>query len=117
LSQGKTATRLLDLLHQLAAEQSEENKTPLSQMLAHLERWIANYGRVRLYTGVTLLETADTLVMRELLATTTLQDHIVQSIHPTLLILKQAGAEQVIDDLKRRGQSPLLHHKDSYGTE
>lgn len=117
LSQGKTATRLLDLLHQLAAEQSEENETPLSQMLAHLERWIANYGRVRLYTGVTLLETADTLVMRELLATTTLQDHIVQSIHPTLLILKQAGAEQVIDDLKRRGQSPLLHHKDSYGTE
>jgi hypothetical protein len=117
LSQGKRATRLLDLLHQLAEEQSEENDTPLSQMLAHLERWIANYGRVRLYTGVTLVETADTLVMRELLATTTLQDHIVQSIHPTLLILKQAGAEQVIDDLKRRGQSPLLHHKDSYGTE
>ena len=28
-----------------------------------------------------------------------------------------AYQEQVIDDLKRRGQSPLLHHKDSYGTE
>ncbi len=117
LSQGRTATHLLDLLHQLTAEQGEENDTPLSQMLAHLERWIASYGRVRLYTGVTLLETADTLVMREVLATTTLQDHIVQSIHPTLLILKQAGAEHVIDDLKRRGQSPLLHYKDSYGTE
>ena len=72
---------------------------------------------MRLYTGVTLLETADTLVMRELAATTSLQGQIVQTIHPTLLILKQAGAERMIEDLKRRGQSPLLHNKGFYGSE
>lgn len=117
LSQGKPASRLLDLLHQLAEEQKAENGSALSQMIAHLERWIASYGRVRLYTGVTLLETADTLVMRELTATTSVQEQVVQTVHPTLLILKQTGAERVIDDLKRRGQSPLLHLKDDYGAE
>ncbi len=86
-------------------------------MLVHLERWIASYGRVRLYSGVTLLETADTMVMRELSATTSLQEQIVQTIHPTLLILKQTGAERMIEDLKRRGQSPLLHNKGLYGSD
>jgi hypothetical protein len=143
LSRGKQASHLLEMLHLLAIQQEtgdgtaggdacvqgltparETEKTPqttdqapLSQMLARLERWIASYGRVRLYTGVTLLETADMLVMRELTATTSLQEQIVQTIHPTLLILKQAGAERMIEDLKRRGQSPLLHNKGFYGPE
>jgi hypothetical protein len=47
--------------------------------------------------------------MRELSATTTLDDQVVQAISPTLHILKKSGMEQIIDELKRRGQSPLLH--------
>lgn len=133
LSRGKQATRLLEILHLLAEQQAtgEEMERvevnprstapavhpPLAEMLLHLERWIASYGRVRLYSGVTLLETADTVVMRELSATTSLQEQIVQTVHPTLLILKQTGAERMIEDLKRRGQSPLLHNKGFYGTE
>jgi hypothetical protein len=122
LSRGKQASHLLEILHLLAEQQETRDgtagdETPLSQMLVHLERWIASYGRVRLYTGVTLLETADTLVMRELAATTSLQEQIVQTVHPTLLILKKAGAERMIEDLKRRGQSPLLHNKGFYGPE
>jgi hypothetical protein len=117
LSRGKQTTHLLEMLHKLAEQQGVVEEAPLSQMLVHLERWIASYGRVRLYRGVTLLETADTLVMRELAATTSLQEQIVQTVHPTLLILKQAGAERMIEDLKRRGQSPLLHNKGFYGAE
>jgi hypothetical protein len=117
LSRGKQATRLLEILRLLAEQQATGEETPLSQMLVHLERWIASYGRVRLYSGVTLLETADAMVMRELSATTSLQEQIVQTVHPTLLILKQTGAERMIEDLKRRGQSPLLHNKGFYGAE
>ncbi len=139
LSRGKQATRLLEMLRLLAEQQATGEKaerraigeemeragvnpapavqTSLADMLVHLERWIASYGRVRLYSGVTLLETADTMVMRELSATTSLQEQIVQTIHPTLLILKQTGAERMIEDLKRRGQSPLLHNKGLYGSD
>ncbi len=91
--------------------------SPLARLLAQLEGWTANYGRVRLYTGVTLLEAADTLVMRELSATTSLEEQIVKTIHPTLLILKSQGAERIIEELKRRGQSPLVHEEVDDATE
>lgn len=116
ISRGERPVRLLELLRHIAAE-NDQGKNPLQGMLTQLERWIASYGRVRLYTGVTLLETADAVVMRELTATTSLNEQIVQTIHPTALILKKPGAEQIIDDLKRRGQSPLLHDEDLYGAE
>ena len=82
---------------------------PLQRLIAQLANWTASYGRVRLYTGVSLLEVADNLVMRELTATTSLEEQVVQAITPTLLILKKQGMERVIEDLKRRGQTPLLH--------
>ena len=87
-----------------------------SELLTQLERWLRNYGRTRLYTGVTLVETADTVVMRELSATTSLDEQIVQVIHPTLSLVDKGGAEQVIEELKRRGQTPLLHAEDIHGT-
>jgi hypothetical protein len=33
----------------------------------------------------------------------------VRPIHPTLLLLKKQAVERLIDELKRRGQVPLLH--------
>ncbi len=83
-------------------------------MLERLEQRIASYGRLRLYTDVTLLEVADTPVMRELAATTPLEEQVVRAIHPTALILKKQGAERIVQDLKRRGQTPLLHEEESF---
>jgi hypothetical protein len=91
--------------------------TPRSPLLTELECRIKNYGRVRLYTDVTLLEVADTLVIRELSAITPLEEQVVRTIHPTLLILKKQGAERIVQDLKRRGQVPLLHEEEDYGAE
>lgn len=116
LSRGHRPAYLLELLRQSVAYRAQQDE-PAAQMVAQFERWIASYGRVRIYTGGTLLETADTVVMRELSATIALQDEVVQAIHPTLLILKNSGAEHIIDDLKRRGQTPLLHDEDYYGAE
>ncbi|HLG60482.1 MAG TPA: hypothetical protein VKY19_01010 [Ktedonosporobacter sp.] len=116
LSRGKHPTPLLDLLRTLRANAVAQDG-PLPTMVAQLERWVASYGRVRIYTGATLLETMDSTVLRELAVTTSLDKQVVQAIHPTLLVLKKPGAERVIDELKRRGQTPLLHDEDIYGTE
>ena len=129
LSRGQQPTELFSVLRRIAAEQNagngediehegyEEQRGTLAQLLAQLERWTANYGRVRLYTDATLLEVADAMVMRELTATTSLQEHIVQAIQPMQLILKKHGAEQLTEELKRRGQTPLLHEEEYYGAE
>ncbi|GAC1355344.1 MAG: hypothetical protein NVS4B11_21120 [Ktedonobacteraceae bacterium] len=111
LAEGRHPTALLELLRVLERRTAATTNSPLSLLLAQVERWVAAYGRVRIYTGVHMLETADTVVMRELSATTVLDEQIVRTIHPTLHILKKSGAEQIIDDLKRRGQAPLLHNE------
>jgi len=109
-SRGESPVALLDLLHRAAEyQQALAPDSPLVSLLAQLERRIASYGRVRLYTDVSLLEAADQLVLRELNATTSLQEQIVRPIHPTLLLLKKQAVERLIDELKRRGQVPLLH--------
>jgi hypothetical protein len=129
LSRGQQPRALFALLRRIIAEQNAARGnagddteqagqgTSLSQLLVQLERWTANYGRVRLYTDATLLEVADATVMRELKATTSLQEQVVQAIHPMQLLLKKRGAEQLTEDLKRRGQTPLLHEEEYYGAE
>lgn len=116
LSRGHRVEVLLELLRN-----SKTNDNPpaslRSQMLAGIEQWVANYGRVRIYTGVSLLETIDSMVMRELSATTSLDDQIVKSIHPTLFVLKKGATERLTEDLKRRGQFPLIHDEEVYGPE
>ncbi len=115
-SRGESPTALLELLHRSAAYQhSIMPDSTLARLLTQLERRIASYGRVRLYTGASLLEAADQVVLRELSATTSLDEQIVRPVHPTLLILKKQAIERLLDELKRRGQVPLLH--DSVGAQ
>jgi hypothetical protein len=112
LSRGLQPVPLLALLRSLATAEPA-----LERLLAQLERWIANYGRIRIYTQVALLQASDTTVMRELAATTSLDEQIVQRLHATLFVLKRSGVEQIVEELKRRGQAPLLHYEELYGTE
>ncbi len=115
-SRGESPAALLELLHRAAEYQhSIAPDGSLVRLLAQLERRIASYGRVRLYTDVSLLEAADQVVLRELSATTSLNEQVVRPIHPTLLILKKQAIEHLADELKRRGQVPLLH--DSVGAQ
>ena len=116
LGRGQQPGNLLRLLRKIAKDEEDSN-SPLSCLLAQLEGWIASYGRIRLYTGVSMVEVADNLVMRELSATTSLEEQIVKSITPTLMILTKQGMERIVEDLKRRGQSPLLHEEDYHGTK
>lgn len=116
MSNGTSPEALLTALQQLG-ERGEQSSQAITRIIDQLERWIASYGRIRLYTGVALVEVADNIVMRELQATTSLEEQILHSIHPTLHILKKAGAERLVDELKRRSQAPLLHSEEDYGAE
>jgi Helicase conserved C-terminal domain len=116
LSKGARPDRLLEILRALADAEKQPN-SPCEQLLAQLERWIASYGRVRIYTGVTMLEAADTTVMRELSATTTLDAYVIRQLHPTLLVVDKEAVGSITEDLKRRGQSPLIHEEELYGSE
>ncbi len=109
LGRGQQPGDLLGLLREIA----EEHDSRLAQLLTQLERWTASYGRVRFYSGVSLLEVADNVVMRELAATTSVEEQVVQSITPTLMVLKKQDIERIVEDLKRRGQGPLLHEEES----
>lgn len=106
ISQGRDPRVLLRLLEDSAAQ---EGGSSLQHLLSNMERRIANYGRVRLYTDVPLLQTADLAVMQQLTAITSLDQQVVLPIHPTLLLLKKSGAERLLEELKKRGQTPLLH--------
>ncbi len=109
-ARGESSTSLLELLHSLAEYQhSIDPGGTKASMLEQLERRIASYGRVRFYTNASLLEAADQQVIRELSATTSLNEQFVRPIHPTMLILKKNAIEDLFDELKRRGQVPLLH--------
>ncbi|MBO0780912.1 MAG: helicase-associated domain-containing protein, partial [Ktedonobacteraceae bacterium] len=114
MSRGQDPTSLLQFLHSVQLQRPAE---PLARMLEQLERRIASYGRVRIYTGASLLETADEMVMSELSATTRMDGQVARKLSPTLLILQRPGSEQLFDELKRRGQAPLLHEEDVYGAE
>jgi hypothetical protein len=114
LSRGQRPNALLALLRHLMAQEDtvDTPDTLLARLLAQLERWVASYGRVRLYSDATLLEVVDGLVMRELQATTSLDEQVMREISPTLLLLRKHGAERMMEDLKRRGQTPLLHEEE-----
>ncbi|WP_201365470.1 helicase-associated domain-containing protein [Dictyobacter formicarum] len=116
LSQGYQMTRLLEVLRQAVARAGQSDGSG-AQLLARLERWLASYGRVRIYTGVTVVETIDTTVMRELMATTSLDEYVIRPLHPTIVVVKPTATERLSDELKRRGQSPLIHDEDLYGPE
>lgn len=116
MTRGRQPTALLALLRRLAENEGDVDGN-LARLQEQLERRIANYGRARLYSGVTLLAAADTLVLRELSATTSLEAQVVRALQPTLFIVKKQGAERMMEELKRRGQVPLLHEEEIHGTE
>ncbi|HTI14381.1 MAG TPA: hypothetical protein VL461_07400 [Dictyobacter sp.] len=116
LGRGQRPERLFAILRALV-ELRDEQSEALQQLLTQLENWLAGYGRVRIYTGVTLLETIEPVVMRELSAITTVEEQIMRTFQPTLHVLRPGTTGKVLEELRRRGHAPLVHTEDSYGAE
>jgi hypothetical protein len=104
--------RLLRLAAEVKADPDPKKAQLFARIATQLEEWLAGYSRVRLYRGVTLLETVDVAAMREVVAATSLEESIVQNIHSTLCIVKPHKIGHIVEELKQRGQSPLLHDED-----
>jgi hypothetical protein len=43
--------------------------------------------------------------------TTSIEKQIIRHIHPTLMLIRKQGGEQLVEELKKRGQAPLLHEE------
>jgi hypothetical protein len=108
IGRGCDPQTLLALLRSF--DGSGEGKV-LRDLLESMERRIANYGRVRLYTDVPLLQTADSSVLQQLTALTSLDEHIIRPIQPTLFLLRKRGVGRLVEELKRRGLVPLVHEE------
>jgi hypothetical protein len=115
---GAPLEQLLELLRrEMAGGQQPASQSALEDLLTTLERWCGSYGELRLYSGVNLLQGADPVVMRELSLTTSIDAHVVYALLPTLLILDDRGGEVVVEELRRRGQLPLLHEEETNEAE
>lgn len=113
-SGDKRAQMLLTLLQR---EADKADDAALRALAVQVEQWYNGYGRVRLYTGMSLLEVADTAVLREVSAYTHLEEYSVQQLQPTIHIVKKDALTRLVDDVKRHGLTPLVHDEDSYGAE
>jgi hypothetical protein len=109
ISSGHDPQELLALLRMNPAPDEEEARHSL---LMDMERRITNYGRIRLYTDVAFLQTVDSSVMQHLAAITSVERQALRPIQPTLLLLKKQGVDRLLEELKRRGQPPLLHEEE-----
>lgn len=75
---------------------------------ATLARWWAGYGTIRLYDELALVELDDDLLLRELLATSSLSEILVQVCSPRVVAIDPAGVDTLLAELTRLGHTPRL---------
>ncbi len=73
-----------------------------------LRVWWANFGGVHLYANVALLELADDYALNELLAGTSLAQHLLYRFSPRLIALRPEGVEALRADLVNKGYTPKI---------
>jgi len=115
LGRGQKPGNLLEFLWTHCARRREKSDSHRAsyQATRALDRqlWRATY------TGVSLMEVADNLVMRELSATTSVEQIADDTIGRRRRFPKTGRGTWAVEDLKRRGQSPLLHEEEYHGTK
>jgi hypothetical protein len=100
--QGWTGQAILDAL---AEHSGEPVPSPLyDQILA----WAKGYGQVHLYNEVTLVEFADDFALQELLASTSLGQHLVFQFSPRLVVIQADAVDTLRDELVRLGHTPRI---------
>ena len=100
--QGWTGQAILDELEKHSAGPVPE---PLRE---HILAWAEGYGRVHLYDGVTLIEFADDFALQELLASTSLPQHLVYQFSPCLVAIRADAVDTLRDELIRQGYTPRI---------
>jgi len=75
---------------------------------ARLQGWWDAYGRLRFYSGVTLIRFSDDFTLTELLTTTDLGNLILYQFSPRLVAVPETVVDRLLADLTRAGHTPRV---------
>ncbi len=73
-----------------------------------LQGWWEAYGRLRFYSGVTLIRFSDDFTLTELLTTTDLGSLILYQFSPRLVAVPETAVDRLLADLARAGHTPRV---------
>lgn len=120
--QKADAARFVYQLHATAVHQAFEAGQTLSQILEGWEKWLnvplpeaihrqltawwEAYGQVRLYENVTVIEFGDSYALTEMKAATSLAQHLIAEISPSLVIIPASAVNTLVAELEKAGYTP-----------
>jgi len=92
----------------IAAEFSGANIPLPETARARIEQAARRIGHVRLYEGLTLVEFSDDTALKEVLAGTSLKQHLVCQLSPRLAVIKPQAADALAKELVEKGYTPRV---------
>jgi hypothetical protein len=93
----------------ILGELEKHSDSPVPEPLRdRILTWAEGYGQVHLYDEVTLVEFADDFALRELLASTSLAQHLVYQFSPRLVAIKTESVDALRDELVHLGHTPRI---------
>jgi hypothetical protein len=99
---GWEVDAILTTLAQAAGQPAPES---LAQALS---QWQKNFGDVHIYSNLALLELADDYILAELMASTTLAQHLLYRFSPRLVALRPEGVEALQAELVKKNYTPKM---------
>lgn len=100
--QGATAQTLIERLNQFSP-------APVSAAWQRrLREWETHYGQLHLYQGIALIELADDFALQELLASTSLRDHLVYQFSNRLIAVQPQAVDGLVQEMEKRGHTPRI---------
>jgi hypothetical protein len=94
-----------DLIQALTAQ---AGGTLPQEVRTTLERWWNDFGTVRLYDELALIELSDDILLRELLATTSLDRALIQSFSARVIAVDPSMVDALVAELTRAGHTPRV---------
>ncbi len=92
----------------IAARMAELNAPLPGALRAKMEALAANYGRAHLYEQLTVVEFADDLALRELLAGTSLGQIMVHQFSPRLVVVRDDKLDEWVSEMVKKGYTPRV---------
>lgn len=74
----------------------------------YLEDTWSRFGRMHLYGNLTVLELADDMALREIVANTNLEEHIIHEFSPRLVVVEDSAVDKVVEALVAQGYTPRV---------
>ena len=73
-----------------------------------IDAWWKDYGNVRLYDDLTLIELGDDILLQELLATSSLRNVVVEVVTPRLVAIDPVAIRPLLGEMERLGYTPRV---------